>query len=108
VKWFYAIDKSQLNAQDYKTSIVLQLLNIDGSSTNTVYAILGAYPLNVPSLDGLNQDNNEGHVTFEANFGFDDVAHGTVSNGAITWDEIESGAYFPYADKLTNLKLLGL
>jgi hypothetical protein len=106
VKWFYAVDKSQLNGQDYKTSVVLQLLNIDGSTTNTAYAIIGIYPTMIPNMDGLNQEGTEGHVTFEAVFGYDDVAHGTVSGNTVTWDEEASDVYFPYKDKLTELKTL--
>ena len=106
VKWYYAVDKSQLNGQDYKTSVVIQLLNIDGSTTNTAYAILGIYPTNIPNLDGLNQENTEGHLTFEAVFGFDDVAHGTVNGNKIVWDESSADVYFPYKDKLTELETL--
>ena len=107
VKWYYAVDKSHLSG-DMKTNMVLQLLNIDGTTTNSAYAILGVYPLNIPSIDGLTQEGTEGHVQFEANFGFDDVAHGVVSNGTVTWDEAAADVYFPYKTALQNLQPFAL
>ena len=103
VNWYYQIDKSTL-AGELKSNMVLQLLNVDGKTTNSVYAIIGCYPLNIPNLAGLNQEGTEGHLTFEATFGFDDIAHGTVSGTTVTWDEA-SVDYYPYATVLGNLKL---
>jgi hypothetical protein len=100
--WFYKVDQMKVNGTDYKSNAVIQLLNLDSSVTNTAFALIGIYPKTVPAVEGLNQENTEGHITFEMTFAVDDVAHGTVSGNTITWIESNVG-YYPYKNILSQL-----
>lgn len=74
INWFYLVDSINVDA-DYKANASLVLQNLDGSLSNSKYKIIGIYPVNVPSLEGLNQENTDGHVQFDMVFGFDDMIH---------------------------------
>jgi hypothetical protein len=83
--------------------MVIQLLNYDTSVTNQAFALINVYPRNIPPIDGLNQENTEGLITFECTFGLDDVAHGSVSGNTISYVESDPNIYFPYKNELSQL-----
>jgi len=102
-RWFYYIDRAKLNGTTYRSNMIIQLLNYDTTVTNQAFALINVYPGNIPAIDGLNQENTEGLITFECDFKVDEVAHGSVNGTTITYVESDTSIYFPYKNELAQL-----
>jgi len=74
--WYNQIDLVDGIITDVmKTEIILNLLSIDGQTANKTIILLGAYPLSIPPLEGLDKDSIDGIIKFDVEFAFDEIKY---------------------------------
>ena len=73
VRWFNAVSGFEGMASSFaiKSTAYIKLLGLDKTKVNKRMKIYGIYPLKIPSLDGLDMSQTEGHISLDIQFAFD-------------------------------------
>ena len=85
VKWFYAVDTYSVGIQvdEIKADAYVKLLGLNESVVTHRFKLLGVYPLNIPEVGELNQENADGFIQTDHNFAFDSIDYD--ENNALTF-----------------------
>ena len=91
------------------SNILITLYSLNATTITNLFCMVNSYPLNLPEISGLNQENEEGLVSFSCTFGFDDIAHGFIdySNyNALEEQQFKLCQYCGYAKKESDKNIL--
>jgi hypothetical protein len=73
VKWLKYCEAHASNPELYKTDAYVKLLSIDEITVTKRFKIIGIYPLSVPAIEDLNQDNTDTFINLDCNFAYDTI-----------------------------------
>jgi hypothetical protein len=75
VKWFYSVDEFAVGTQvdEIKADAYVKLLGLNEDVVTHRFKVKGIYPLIIPEIGELNQENADGFIQPDYNFAYDEI-----------------------------------